>query len=143
MGKLSRPKSTCLWYRPGSLPSHQLLLIFGSHCQNLLDGRLVGHPFGHTPKLFDFGKKARMISIYLIRKLSHEGYLKKASFVGGPVTDVKYKSTHKGGRSLRELPGLGYRDMRDLGQVPAHVHDAEIEICEGDGPPPRHEQLAS
>jgi hypothetical protein len=24
-------------------------------------------------------------------------------------------------------------DMRDLGQVLAHVHDAEIEICEGPG----------
>jgi hypothetical protein len=24
--------------------------------------------------------------------------------------------------------------MRDLGQVLAHVHDAEIEIIEGDGP---------
>jgi hypothetical protein len=24
-----------------------------------------------------------------------------------------------------------YLDMRDLGQVLAHIHDAEIEICEG------------
>jgi hypothetical protein len=28
-----------------------------------------------------------------------------------------------------------YIDMRDLGQVLAHVHDAEIEIGEGPGPP--------
>jgi CRISPR/Cas system type I-B associated protein Csh2 (Cas7 group RAMP superfamily) len=28
-------------------------------------------------------------------------------------------------------------DMRDLGQVLAHVHDAEIQIVEGD-PPPAH-----
>ena len=26
-------------------------------------------------------------------------------------------------------------DMRDLAQMLAHVHDAEIEICEGPGPP--------
>jgi hypothetical protein len=28
-------------------------------------------------------------------------------------------------------------DMRDLGQLLVHVHDAEIEICEGPEPPPR------
>jgi hypothetical protein len=28
-------------------------------------------------------------------------------------------------------------DMRDLGQVLAHVHDQEIELGEGDNPPPR------
>jgi hypothetical protein len=27
-------------------------------------------------------------------------------------------------------------DMRDLGQIIQHVHDLEIEISEGDGPPP-------
>jgi hypothetical protein len=31
-------------------------------------------------------------------------------------------------------------DMRDLGQVMAHVHDLEIEICEGLESPP-HEGL--
>jgi hypothetical protein len=30
-----------------------------------------------------------------------------------------------------------YLDMRDLHQVLAHVHDAEIEISEGPTPPPR------
>ena len=30
-----------------------------------------------------------------------------------------------------------YIDMRDLGQVLAHVHDAEIEISAGPEPPPR------
>lgn len=35
-------------------------------------------------------------------------------------------------------PGCGVRfDMRDLGQVLAHVHDQPVEIEEGDGPPPR------
>jgi hypothetical protein len=29
-------------------------------------------------------------------------------------------------------------DMRDLGQVLAHVHDTEIELIEGDGLPPRN-----
>jgi len=34
-----------------------------------------------------------------------------------------------------KCPGCGqWFDMRDLGQVLAHVHDAEIEI--GEGPPP-------
>ena len=33
-------------------------------------------------------------------------------------------------------PGCGeWFDMRDLGQVLAHVHDAEIEISEGPEPP--------
>jgi hypothetical protein len=31
-------------------------------------------------------------------------------------------------------------DMRDLGQVLTHVHDAEIQIVEGD-PPPAHDPL--
>jgi hypothetical protein len=30
-----------------------------------------------------------------------------------------------------------YIDMRDLAQVLAHVHDAEIEIGDGPEPPPR------
>jgi hypothetical protein len=29
-------------------------------------------------------------------------------------------------------------DMRDLAQVLEHNHGKEIEISEGDGPPPRH-----
>jgi hypothetical protein len=32
-------------------------------------------------------------------------------------------------------------DMRDLGQVLAHVHDAEIEICEGPASLPREGPL--
>jgi hypothetical protein len=34
-------------------------------------------------------------------------------------------------------------DMRDLGQVLAHVHDQEIEICEGSEPPagPVHREI--
>jgi hypothetical protein len=32
-------------------------------------------------------------------------------------------------------------DMRDLGQVLAHVHDAEIEKCEGSDSPPREGPL--
>jgi hypothetical protein len=28
-----------------------------------------------------------------------------------------------------------YLDMRDLGQILAHVHDAKIELCEGAEPP--------
>jgi hypothetical protein len=40
------------------------------------------------------------------------------------------------------MPACGERfDMRDLGQVFAHVHDADIEISEGDGPPPRGDQV--
>jgi hypothetical protein len=31
----------------------------------------------------------------------------------------------------------GWFDMRDLAQMLAHVHDAEIEICEGPEPPAR------
>jgi hypothetical protein len=34
-----------------------------------------------------------------------------------------------------------YIDMRDLGQVLAHVHDAEIEISEGPEPPAREGPL--
>jgi hypothetical protein len=35
-------------------------------------------------------------------------------------------------------PGCGqWFDMRDLGQMIAHVHDAEIEIGDGPTPPPR------
>jgi hypothetical protein len=34
-----------------------------------------------------------------------------------------------------------YLDMRDLGQVLAHIHDAEIEIGEGPGSPSREEPL--
>jgi uncharacterized C2H2 Zn-finger protein len=37
-----------------------------------------------------------------------------------------------------KCPGCGERfDMRDLGQILVHVHDAEIEISEGPEPPPR------
>jgi hypothetical protein len=37
-----------------------------------------------------------------------------------------------------KCPGCGqWFDVRDLGQVLAHVHDAEIELGEGSGPPPR------
>jgi hypothetical protein len=32
-------------------------------------------------------------------------------------------------------------DMRDLSQMLAHVHDAEIKISKGDGPPPREGPL--
>ena len=36
-----------------------------------------------------------------------------------------------------KCPGCGqWFDMRDLGQLLVHVHDAEIEISEGPGPPP-------
>jgi hypothetical protein len=34
-----------------------------------------------------------------------------------------------------------YIDMRDLGQLLAPVHDAEIEICEGPAPPKREGPL--
>jgi hypothetical protein len=35
-----------------------------------------------------------------------------------------------------KCPGCGaLLDMRDLAQIQAHIHDAEIEICEGPGPP--------
>ena len=34
-------------------------------------------------------------------------------------------------------PGCGeWFDLRDLGQIIRHIHDAEIEIIDGDGPPP-------
>jgi hypothetical protein len=37
-----------------------------------------------------------------------------------------------------KCPGCGeWLDMRDLVRVLAHVHDAEIEICEGPEPPAR------
>jgi hypothetical protein len=37
-----------------------------------------------------------------------------------------------------KCPGCGQRfDIRDLGQMLAHVHDAEIEISEGPEPPAR------
>jgi hypothetical protein len=32
-------------------------------------------------------------------------------------------------------------DMRDFTQVTEHAHDAEIEIGEGEGPPPREGEL--
>jgi len=32
-------------------------------------------------------------------------------------------------------------DVRDLNQLLAHVHDAEIEICEGPSPYPPHDRL--
>jgi hypothetical protein len=36
-----------------------------------------------------------------------------------------------------QCPGCGqWFDMRDLELVRAHVHDPEIEICEGPEPPP-------
>jgi hypothetical protein len=35
-----------------------------------------------------------------------------------------------------QCPGCGqWFDMRDLGQVLEHVHDAEIEVGVGEGPP--------
>jgi hypothetical protein len=41
-----------------------------------------------------------------------------------------------------KCPAYGQRfDMRDLTQVLAHVHDAEIEISEGPEPPPRPGRL--
>jgi hypothetical protein len=41
----------------------------------------------------------------------------------------------KFGRSFHEIPGCGeWFDMRDLGEVLEHVHDAEVEI--GEDPPP-------
>jgi hypothetical protein len=37
-----------------------------------------------------------------------------------------------------KCPGCGeWFDMRDLGQILVHVHDAEIEISEGPEPLPR------
>jgi hypothetical protein len=43
---------------------------------------------------------------------------------------------------LRNCPVCGaYLDMRDLGQTLAHVHDSEIEICEGPELPPRERPL--
>jgi hypothetical protein len=42
-------------------------------------------------------------------------------------------------RSLHEMkcPGCGqWFDMRDLKQALAHLHDADVEICEGPTPPP-------
>ncbi len=35
----------------------------------------------------------------------------------------------------------GWFDMRDLAQMLAHIHDAEIEISEGPGPPPREDTV--
>jgi hypothetical protein len=41
-----------------------------------------------------------------------------------------------------KCPACGQRfDMRDLTQVLAHVHDAEIEISEGLEPPPRGDRV--
>ena len=41
-----------------------------------------------------------------------------------------------------KCPGCGeWFDMRDLDQLLAHVHDAEIEICEGPTPPKRERPL--
>jgi hypothetical protein len=34
-----------------------------------------------------------------------------------------------------------FLDMRDLGQMLAHVHDLEIEICMGEDSPPREGPL--
>jgi hypothetical protein len=33
-----------------------------------------------------------------------------------------------------------FLDMRDLGQMPAHVHDQPIEVNQGDAPPARDTQ---
>jgi uncharacterized C2H2 Zn-finger protein len=36
-----------------------------------------------------------------------------------------------------KCPGCGeWFDLRDLGQIIRHVHDPEIEIIDGDSPPP-------
>jgi len=44
--------------------------------------------------------------------------------------------------TIRQLPVCGALiDMRDLGQILAHVHDAEIEIGEGPEPPAKKEML--
>ena len=41
-----------------------------------------------------------------------------------------------------KCPGCGeWFDMRDLDQLLTHVHDAEIEICEGPTPPKREGPL--
>ena len=42
-----------------------------------------------------------------------------------------------------KCPGCGqWFDMRDLGQVLAHVHDGDIEIAEGPAPPRAERQRA-
>ena len=50
----------------------------------------------------------------------------------------KINGKQTGGPPLSEAEHFwkcGWFDMRDLGQMLAHVHDAEIEICKGPGPP--------
>ena len=50
----------------------------------------------------------------------------------------KINGKQTGGPPLSEAEHFwkcGWFDMRDLGQMLAHVHDAEIEICGGPGPP--------
>jgi hypothetical protein len=56
----------------------------------------------------------------------------------------KYRGTDADGVAETEADHFGncpvcgaLVDMRDLGQVLVHVHDAEIEIIEGPGPPGR------
>jgi hypothetical protein len=56
-----------------------------------------------------------------------------------PGSVVKIEADHFG-----NCPVCGASiDMCDLGQILQHMHDAEIEICEGDGPPPQLALVAS
>jgi uncharacterized C2H2 Zn-finger protein len=42
------------------------------------------------------------------------------------------------GDHFMKCPGCGrWLDMRDVLQIVEHIHDAEIEICEGPEPPAR------
>jgi hypothetical protein len=48
-----------------------------------------------------------------------------------PGRDADGIAKTDGGRSSHEMPRLRAVDMRDLGQVLEHVHDAEVEVSEG------------
>jgi hypothetical protein len=57
---------------------------------------------------------------------------------GSMIEVGKYRGTDADGVAETEADHFGncpvcgaYLDMRDLGQIMAHIHDAEIEICEG------------
>jgi hypothetical protein len=55
----------------------------------------------------------------------------------GPHGTAQTEADH-----FMECPGCGeWFDMRDLDHLLAHVHDAEIEICEGPTPPKREGPL--
>jgi hypothetical protein len=71
-----------------------------------------------------------------IHKIKHDGYRLFVQREGKRGRAAMQTASRKPRPDhFMKRPGCGqWFDMRDLGQVLAHVHDAEIEI--GEGPPP-------